>query len=956
MLEGLIKVSRLRFRLLVALFAMILLFTVLFSSYGIYSRSVELILEESMEEDYAIGQSATLMIKRLIKGISIQMDLLEQLPEVKNCENLENSVAFKAAYESLSNYIISLGRIDEQGTLVAGYKGDFESVEAEDFAAHKEFIFESLQKRSSFISRLRRGFDGKPKILISYPVFRQGVGDERSYSGILIVDMDPGKMTDVIKGMPLAKQGVHFVVVDKWGDVLAASNNHEMVGNNILEESEKCLECHKNNIALGGIIRAGGGSIVVEEEHSDGQLASYVKMSDSDQGWRGGVYTDYSNITEAVSSLLWYVILVTIVWVIILLPVTYLIISLGKKREEAEERAKYLEKEKKLLEKIREADREISAHNRELTILNELATEVNKTLVLQEVLSISLNKTIELTPFDSGGIYILDDREQVLRLREHIAIQGETFFENECVKTGQGLTGRVAEIREPVFCDSMTSNPGCELMVSQENDCSSYAGIPLMHGKELLGVMSLMINMKIHLDEGKQKWLKSIGSIIGMAIGNCLLYREVRDKAEEMGILYDVGRDLTSTIERPKLSRIVIKTLKGRLEYPACTLLLIDKEKEELYVEATSYEMNQDIRERRLKVGRDGVTGWVAHTKQTKYVPDVTVEERYIKGRGKAKSELAIPIIFGDELLGVIDFEKDVKDGFSNDEIRFLSLFANQLSVALYNVNMFEETLRMNEELNRVSELKSEFVSLVSHELRTPLTAIKSSIDIILLRMEETLEESVSYFLKIAKANVDRLSNMIDNILDISRIESGRMQFSFQPLSIKEPASKAINNITPLAVQKGLQIDDRIGEDLPEVYADSGKVEQVFTNLIGNAIKFTPKGGFISIEASEKSIDELGDEIVEKISNGHREFIQVTIQDTGPGIPDSEQEQVFRRFRRIESGGGKGTGLGLAISKYLVESHGGGIWVESEVGKGSSFIFLIPLTGDEEEPPVHRWS
>ena len=320
-----------------------------------------------------------------------------------------------------------------------------------------------------------------------------------------------------------------------------------------------------------------------------------------------------------------------------------------------------------------------------------------------------------------------------------------------------------------------------------------------------------------------------------------------------------------------------------------------------------------------------------------------------VKRREEARSELALPLLVGDDLLGVLDFEKDEVNGFSEEEIRFLSLFANQLSVALYNVNMFEETLRMNEELNKMSERKSEFVSLVSHELRTPLTAIKSSIDIILLRMQENLDENVSYFLKIAKANVDRLSNMIDNILDISRIESGRMQFSLRSLNVKDSATKAINNVTPLAVQKGLQLENKITDDLPQIYADSGKVEQVFTNLIGNAIKFTPKGGLIQVEAATRNLDELTEDQVETVSNGHREFVLVTVRDTGPGIPESEQKEIFKRFRRIEKGGGKGTGLGLAISKYLVDSHGGGIWVLSEPGKGSSFQFLLPLYQGEDE-------
>jgi signal transduction histidine kinase len=352
-------------------------------------------------------------------------------------------------------------------------------------------------------------------------------------------------------------------------------------------------------------------------------------------------------------------------------------------------------------------------------------------------------------------------------------------------------------------------------------------------------------------------------------------------------------------------------------------------------------------RNRRFVIGKDGVTGWVAQKKEKIYIPDVAHEPRYIRGRKETRSELAIPLLFGEEMLGVLDFEKDTRDSFTPDEIRFLTLFANQLSVALYNVRMFEETMRMNRQLNLVSERKSEFVSLVSHELRTPLTAIKSSIDIILLKMRENLDDTVSYFLKIAKANVDRLSNMIDNILDISRIESGRMKFAFQAVSLKDLATKAINNMSPLAIQKGLNIQEKVAVDMPRIFADGTKIEQIFTNLLGNAIKFTQKGGSITVEASTRNRDEVKEKL-EGRTNGHREFALISVRDTGPGIPQEEHEEIFQRFSRIERTGKKGTGLGLAISKYLVESHGGSIWVESEVGKGSTFSFLLPLATEEE--------
>jgi|GEM_PF-4166712 len=948
MLNSLMKMSRFKFRLLVAVLTTVLFVAVALATYGIHNKAVKTVLKESRGEELAMARTGAVMIEKFISNLFIHLDNVGYISAVEQTADLESSMAFKAVYGTLRDQVESVSRFDPSGRLVGGYRGQFEPVETGYFDVFEEAILQDLERRKKHVWNPIPGQNGVPVILLSYPIFNPGsTGDDSTYAGIIVAEIKPEKLIEIISAHSRARKNEYLAVIGPAGDVIASSRNPGMVCNNVFDEQGNCAECHKNMSVVRDIVRSGGGTAVIEGTNQDENLVAYVKMTGENPGWLVGVYSDYTAVLESVKAISWYAVMITLIGGIILIPGTLILFLFSRKREEAEERSRYLEKEKKLLEIIREADREISGHNRELTVLNKLASDVNKTLVLQDVLGISLDKTLEITSLANGAIYLLDVEDNVLKLKSHRGLSEDVVKAVERISIGQSLTGKVAETGEPVFIESIVSDPRCEIEILKEEGFQSYVGIPLLHGAKLIGVIEMGGKEIIRLDGRKKRWLSSIGSIIGMAIGNCMLYQEVGSKAEEMSILFDVGKDLTSTIELSKLGEIVINTLRDRLDYPACTLLLPSRTSEEMHIFVTSYAMEKSLGERGFVTGKDGVTGWVAQTKETLYVPDVKAEDRYIKGREETRAELSIPLVFGDELLGVLDFEKDHKNSFSEDEIRFLSLFANQLSVALYNVNMFEETIRMNKELNRMSEMKSEFVSLVSHELRTPLTAIKSSIDIILLKMSDTLNENVTYFLQMAKANVDRLSNMIDNILDISRIESGRMQFSLTSLDIKEPAKKAINNVTPLAIQKGLTLEDEIIGDLPMVMADGDKVVQVFTNLLGNAIKFTPKGGTIRVRAERKIKDELSDEIKEKIKNGHSRFIQVTVQDTGPGIPEKEHEEIFKRFRRFEKGGGKGTGLGLSISKHVVESHGGGVWVESEPGKGSSFKFLIPLSKEE---------
>ncbi len=955
LLDGLISASRLRFRMFVAAFAAAMLAAFIFASYSIYVKANRAVENETLEENFVRARAGAYAVEQVLRNLFDQVEQLSVTAEVRNPGQTPGSPLLRFAYEQAKNRIEYLVRVDARGMPVFGYRGG-EPVTSQDPIPSFPSPGDPSSRPGWHIIRSPDSVTGQPHLVLRYPVFSEAEDGEPVTDGAIVMGLDPEMLLDVFSRMPFNEHESCYVLLDQSGNVIAYSD-HPGDGGTGEAGGRAC--CRDSTGVIGDLVAEGGGSSTLAGRDGEKQLASYARIETANTVWYLGVHSEYPPVLEPVRSIALYALLIALVGLMAILPGSYLLLILAKKREDAEERARYLEKEKKLLEKLREADREIGQHNRELAVLHDLANEVNKSLLLTEVLEVSHRKIVEVTPYDNAGIYLLEEGGDVLRLEAHLGIPAEVFEEIKSIEVGRSLTGIAAETREAVFVDSMADDPRHEFRKTREFGYRSYAGIPLVYGTRVLGVLGLGAKREIALDDRKKKWLKSIGSIVGMAIGNCLLYEEVKNRAEEMSILYEVGKDLTSTIKLDRLGSMVIGTLKGRLDYPACTMLLVERdegdEEGRLAVFATSYELDDSFLGRKFVIGKDGVTGWVAQHRETACVPDVKADRRYIEGRADTRAELSIPLMFGDELLGVLDFEKDSKNSFSPDEIRFLTLFANQLSVALYNVNMFEETVRMNQELNRVSELKSEFVSLVSHELRTPLTAIKSSIDIILLKMKDQLDESVMSFLRIAKANVDRLSNMIDNLLDISRIESGRMKFSFAPLDIRNSARRAIENMTPLALQKGLEIEQKLEAEfeLPEVYADAGKLEQVFTNIIGNAIKFTPNGGRIVVEAVRRVREDVHERLGEH-GNGHREYVQVTVLDTGPGIPESEQDEIFKRFGRIEKTGVKGTGLGLAISKYLVESHGGSIWVESTVGRGSSFSFLIPVMEGEKshEPPA----
>jgi signal transduction histidine kinase/GGDEF domain-containing protein len=256
---------------------------------------------------------------------------------------------------------------------------------------------------------------------------------------------------------------------------------------------------------------------------------------------------------------------------------------------------------------------------------------------------------------------------------------------------------------------------------------------------------------------------------------------------------------------------------------------------------------------------------------------------------------------------------------------------------------------KANQELRRIDGMKSEFVSVASHELRTPLAAIKNAVQLVLKGTAGKINENQEKFLSMAERNINRLTNILNDLLNLSKIESGKIELKFENIGLKGIIELTASSLRPHADGKSIKIDLEINEPLPAVYGDPEKIERILTNLVGNAIKFTPEGGRILIIAQPLAHDE---------KTGYGDRVAVSVKDTGIGIPEDQLEKIFEKFHQVEGSlhrSVSGTGLGLAITKGLVEAHQGKIWVESEVGKGSTFTFTLLISEGERRDPHFRF-
>jgi signal transduction histidine kinase/HAMP domain-containing protein len=415
------------------------------------------------------------------------------------------------------------------------------------------------------------------------------------------------------------------------------------------------------------------------------------------------------------------------------------------------------------------------------------------------------------------------------------------------------------------------------------------------------------------------------------------LTRSVR----ELRALGEVSQAVSSSL---KLETVLNTVVARAVELSAAHAGLIyqyDTTTQELHVQS-SYRLDEDLAEvmrvAPLHLG-EGVAGQAVALRAPFQVADVRDEHAYDVGRIRIpferhgyRSVVAVPLLFEQQILGALAVWGTEAESFPSEVVDLLQTFANQSVLAIQNARLFLEIEDKSRQLEAASQHKSEFLANMSHELRTPLNAIIGFSEVLSERMFGELNDKQDEYLKDIHASGQHLLSLINDILDLSKIEAGKMELELSVFDLPMTIDNALMLIRERAARKGVELHRSVDERLGQVQADERKIRQVLLNLFSNAIKFTPEGGRIDVGA--KSV------------NGS---IEVSVTDTGVGIAPEDQEAVFEEFRQVGTADKKveGTGLGLALSRKFIELHGGKIWAKSQVGAGSTFTFTVPARRGE---------
>jgi PAS domain S-box-containing protein len=535
--------------------------------------------------------------------------------------------------------------------------------------------------------------------------------------------------------------------------------------------------------------------------------------------------------------------------------------------------------------------------------LYRITSELGATLDLDQVLRHALDLFADALQVEHGTITLLDPESGYLELRAVLGPGQERAKRRErtSLAQGVGLAGWTLVHRKPALVPDVTKDERWSEIDGRELSVRSVVAAPLsLGGGDNMGVLTLGHSAAGYFTEDHLQLVTAAASQIAIAVNNSDLYAYITEQADQLGTM------LQSQESEAAKNRAILESI-------ADGVLVLDHNGRVLLVNPAAEELL-------------GLSAMVIEGEHF----------RHILGLGETAAQRDLAQALYHELRTRLETIDDDRARLQAGSVRLesgkqvLAVNMAPLIVTVGGAPGLVAALRDASREAEVERLKNEFISTVSHELRTPMTSIKGYTDLLFLGMVGGLTDAQRNFLQIIKSNADRLTALVNDILDISRIETGRIRLTIEPLDLNSIISEVVIAFQEQYRDKGLALEWEEVTGLPKIRGDAARVTQVLNNLIANSWQYTPSGGQVAVSVHSRG-----------------GFLQVDVTDTGIGIGPDDIGRVFDRFYRVDDPAVEevgGTGLGLSIVKMFVELLGGEIWIESELGVGTTFSFTVPLT------------
>jgi signal transduction histidine kinase len=583
-----------------------------------------------------------------------------------------------------------------------------------------------------------------------------------------------------------------------------------------------------------------------------------------------------------------------------------------------------------LEQRIIHATAEISQRANELAVLYDVSRDMMTTLDLDTLLPTIAERVTEILSADRCTVFLFNEESELLQARAAYGYMAERMA-NFSYRPSEEIVGQVHATGTTQYMPDLDDVPD----LPQRDAIRAVLAVPLMSATAgSLGALSVASLQPRAFTPNQQQLLETMASQITGAIENARLYRAAERHSMELAALYEVGKEITATLKLDSMLRTITDVAIRLVGADKSLILLVDTERERLTkIVGRGYSPTQ-LDGHTFREFQNGISGWVLREKASTLSVNIQTDER---NQGKARisaqqsddrSAAVAPLSIGDQVIGTLTVINSQRAStFTLADLNLITMLAGQATIAIQNAQLYEAA-------QEADRLKSAFLATMSHELRTPLNSIIGFTGIILQGLTGPLTNEQTKQLKMVQGSARHLLNLINDVLDISKIEAGQLETDAEPFDMKAAVEKAVQTVTPLAEKKGLAMVFEVAPEVGQITSDQRRVEQILINLLNNAIKFTQEG------ETRVTCQVNDDQIVTHVT------------DTGIGIKPEDIDKLFNPFQQIETGltrRHEGTGLGLSISKKLVEMLGGEIWVESQWGAGSTFAFSLPIGRGEKD-------
>jgi GAF domain-containing protein/DNA-binding response OmpR family regulator len=577
----------------------------------------------------------------------------------------------------------------------------------------------------------------------------------------------------------------------------------------------------------------------------------------------------------------------------------------------------------------------------------EVGQTIGQILDLNELLPQVVDLIRDRFLYDHVQVFLMDNRNRYAVLQASTGEAGRQLLANDhkLARGSQSVIGQVTETGEPsIALDTADAN-----VVHQPNQflplTRSEMALPLIVKGKVVGALDVQSNNPNAFSEEDIRALTTLSGQIAIAIDNANLYEEIERRASDVSLLFDITVIATASNTLGEALQTVTDKLYDALNASAAVFYLPQKYVNHTVLQAIALSgSDQPISElSEVTVGdSENLIGLVGGTLNPQLVGNISNEVRYLSITPSSATVMIVPIGVGGRLIGLVVVEHENENAFSQDDFQLVITLAGSLSAVVENSLLVDELQETNDQLREIDRLKGQFLANMSHELRTPLNSIIGFSRVMLKGIDGALTEMQEQDLTTIYNSGQHLLNLINDILDQAKIESGKMDLKFAFFGVKTLIESVKSIGVGLVKEKPIDLFIDLESGLPQAYGDEFRTRQILLNIVSNSAKFTVEGS-ITIRAYTVQEDETG-----------KTFIRIDVIDTGIGIDNQDIHLLFETFRQVDSSLTRtvgGTGLGLPLSKSLAEMQGGELLVESVVGAGSTFSVTIPIEETEINTP-----